>query len=77
MTIAVASSMSSVATRRLHYQSQISNTSGLNLSNGDTSHANESFSFSHTSGNPLITIVYSKGSLSQGILIIEMNKNSM
>jgi hypothetical protein len=77
MTVAVASSMSTATARRLHYQSQITNTSGQNLSNSDASHINESFSFSHTSGNPLITIVYSKGSLSQGILIIEVNTNSM
>lgn len=77
MTIAAASTMSSAATRRLHYQTQQAHVSTQNLSMGDTSHTNDSFSLSHTSGNPLITIIYTKGSLSQGMLIIRMSQNSM
>lgn len=76
MATAVASSISSTTSRRLHYQSQLSNAStSSHLPNGDTSHSNESLSFSRIHGNPLITIVYSKTSLSQGILIREISKN--
>jgi len=67
---AVASSMSSTAARRLHYQSQIPNGShSLNqtFSPGDTLNLNDSFSASTISINPLVTIVYSNTSLSQGM----------
>jgi hypothetical protein len=68
---AVASSISSTATRRLHYQSQTSNSSLLlNQSNaaGETTHQKESFSTPTMSINPLVTIIYSNSSLSQGML---------
>lgn len=67
---AIANSLPSVATRRLHYQSQLSNASNsLNQSfnNGDINNLNDSFSTSTISINPLVTIVYSKGVLSPGM----------
>ncbi len=68
---AVASSISSGATRRLHYQSQTSNSSLLlNQSNaaGEITHQKESFSTPTMSINPLVTIIYSTSSLSHGML---------
>jgi hypothetical protein len=70
---AIASSISSATTRRLHYQSQISNGSlALNhspsFSVGEPTNLNDSFSSPSISINPLITIVYSNSSLSQGML---------
>ncbi|CAF0857821.1 unnamed protein product [Rotaria sordida] len=65
---ALASSISSTTGRRLHYQSQISNTSlslNQNFSIGEPSNLNESFSSSTIPINPLVTIVYSNASLLQ------------
>lgn len=79
MASAIASSMSSAATRRLHYQAQISNASNsLNqsFSGGEQMNLNDSFSASTISINPLVTIVYSNGALSQGMLWIIVKNSS-
>jgi hypothetical protein len=70
-TTAVASSASSGAARRLHYQPQISNASlSLNqsFSAGEPSNLNDSFSSPTVSINPLVTIIYTNASLAQGML---------
>jgi len=68
---AVASSMSSIPARRLHYQSQISNGSyslNQNFASGEILNLNDSLSLPTISINPLVTIVYSNTTLSQGML---------
>ncbi|CAF2507166.1 unnamed protein product [Rotaria sp. Silwood2] len=68
MASALASSVSSTAARRLHYQSQISNTSlppNQHFSIGEPSNLTDSFSSSSIPINPLVTIVYSNASLLQ------------
>jgi len=67
MASVISRSISSPSTRRVHYQSQISNAS-LSLSQSfsavDLSNMNESFIYP----NPLVTIVYSTTSSSKGML---------
>jgi hypothetical protein len=69
---AVASSMSSTPARRLHYQqSQLSNGSyslNQNFAAGEILNLNDSLSLPTISINPLVTIVYSNTTLSQGML---------
>jgi hypothetical protein len=71
MASVISRSISSPSTRRVHYQSQISNASfslSQSFSPNEFSNINEPFSSSFVYSNPLVTVIYSTTSLSKGML---------